>query len=400
MSSSESEDDCYGNTAARLQKLKNHYQEDLIDSTNLLNDSQTLEIDEILKKNAPVPAKTGKRSRKKADNVPTTSTSAPVNENAMSETTARKRRATRSKANPDTSLTLTVEDTPPPTPPVPKRGRRGAAATVNNTRGRRRGRQSIQSTLDSIFQDILSPSPPRGRGRGRRSGGRGRRGCFSSMSSSIPIFSVGNTYDYPDESENQQLFSAPKNADKDDVLVIEDENDEIEENEELSVKVFWQSSDIFKFSIRKFQKLAQIFDYFAKKENVSHDNLLFTYNDKILRVDNTPESINYNIGKFIDGGIVNKSVSSLTAVTKTNDCKTVKNGMKIKFQSQNVKKPFETTVGLDDRLSVAMMKCAEHLEIPLDRLKFVFDGDTLSSKSTARELEFEGGECIDVKILS
>ncbi|XP_046974922.1 uncharacterized protein CG4449 [Vanessa cardui] len=244
----------------------------------------------------------------------------------------------------------------------------------------------------------VSRSSPRSQGTGR-SRGKGRRGSARTSrgrknqpsAEQIPIFSIGNTEEYPDELEDVTLFSSKPNT-KEIVL------DEVvtEENEELSVKVYWQSIDIYKFQIRKFQKFTQIFEHFAKKENVTIDKLLFTYNDIILKPDHTPDSIDYNIAKFIDGGIVNNSITTLA--TKT--LKKNSSGIKIKFQYSKSKRPFEVYMERDDKLTLALTQCAEHLEVPLRKLKFEFDGDSITGSETLRDLDMEGDECIDVKIIS
>lgn len=187
----------------------------------------------------------------------------------------------------------------------------------------------------------------------------------------IPTFSVGNTDDYPDDCDNQVLFS--NKATTADVVIIDDENSE--ENEELNVKVYWTSSEYHKFSIRRFQKISKIFDYFAKKENIDHDKLLFRLNGKFLTPNDTPDSIGYTISKIIDGGIVERGVSGL--ITRTDR---VTSGMKLKFQCETLKKPFEFVIKPDEKFSLIMLKVAEYLEKPLKKLKFEFDGDSISGK--------------------
>ena len=51
------------------------------------------------------------------------------------------------------------------------------------------------------------------------------------------------------------------------------------------------------------------------------------------------------------------------------------------------------------KLSIAMMKFSEEVELPLNRLKFFFDGDLVDAESTPNSLELEGGECLDVHVL-
>lgn len=366
MDSSDSEDDCYGNIAQKLQRMKNKYTEDRIESTNLLNDSA--EIDEIVKQAGKTTAEnsksslTRKKSNESSDHDDADSLSL---ESILAMSSKRVTRCVAKRAGTEVSI---------PDNSAPKRSnkrQKKSEPSVPETSGTNSDSNTDAVTSNST-ENQQNNSQTRGRGRGR---GRGRRGRTSRQSVinnfwNIPTYSVGNTDEYPDQSDSQQLFGNKKSNKE--VIIVED-NEALDENEELSVKVYWQSSEFFKFTIRKFQKLKQIFDYFSTKENVSNDKLLFTFNDRILKPDDSPDSIGYSIAKFIDGGIVNQNVSELVKNNKEDQ-----NGIKLKFQCQNVKKPFETMISFDETLSVAMMKCAEHFETSIDKLKFHFDGDLIS----------------------
>ncbi|KAJ2939314.1 hypothetical protein O0L34_g13411 [Tuta absoluta] len=433
--SSDSEDDFYDNVTERLQKEKDKFQfpkQEIPEiEESLFDDSGAL--DEIVKNNKLPPIKKRKTASKEPEETPECSVNDLPDvsvDNAAKTTT---KRVTRSRAKASSTAVSTGATLPPTRAKRRKNNTpsktslaEDAASALNIPEASGNAVAACQSAPSIPVADPETPGRSRGRGRGRgRRRGRGRgtpnsRRYLNSWGNhnviasfldammtepiaqrptwdpSIPTYSVGNTMEYPDQSYQQPLFSNTSKPKTDDnVVVLEDEIPD-EDNEELSVKVYWQSSEFFKFTIRKYQKLTQLFDYFSKKENVTHDKLLFTYNEKILKPDDSPDSIEYSIVKFIDGGIVTQDVTKLLA--RNNDG--IKGGIKIKFQCQNVKKPFEVTVRPDDKLSYAMTQCSEHLQKPLDKLKFEFDGDSITGKATARELEFEGGECIDVKILS
>ncbi|XP_014356765.2 uncharacterized protein LOC106709471 [Papilio machaon] len=365
ISSSDSEEDCYSNAALKLEKLKNAYKDDKLDNSSLLNESSDIEV--------VTEGKLNKQAANSFKNLTNDEEQDDLElEKILSYSTRRQTRSSTRRKHSD-PIIKEVQDT-----------------SVNNkkTVTTRKRKQSLNNTT------VVTPNrstPNRGRKRGRGRGGRGRN---SNMSNSIPIFSVGNTLEYEDPLEGQRLFSNANNSNN---VILLDDSDVLDENEELSVKVYWRSSDYYPFKIRKFQKLTPIFKYFAQKENVSENNLLFMYNDRILKMDDTPDSIKYNIAKFIDGGVINRDVTKLV-----ND-KTMDNynkGIQIKFQCQNTKKPLEVMVQPNNKLSLAMIKCAEHLEVPLNKLKFVFDGDFITGTMTPEEMELEGGECIDVKIIS
>ncbi|CAG5053253.1 unnamed protein product [Parnassius apollo] len=375
ISSSDSEDDCYSNVAQKLEKLKGKYQDDKIESTNLLDDSTDTKDRKNSLERKSEDSVDSIYDVLKEDGVPDIELEKLLRAHSKRVTRSSKRKSMSSSFNLDElsvsreqNVTIDISDSVP--------GRGSKRKTNKNT------------TASVVHRSPRGSSRGRGRGRSRRTtNGRGR------ISSAYPIYSIGNTDEYPDQSEEQTLFS--NNITHNDVIQL-DNSDILDENEELSVKVYWQSSEIFKFTLRKFQKLTTIFRHFAEKEKVNQDKLLFTYNDQILKPDDTPDSINYNIGKFIDGGIINQDVTKLLK----NKNKKGTSGLQIKFQCQNLKKPFELTIQPNDKFSLAMTKCAEHLEKPLNKLKFEFDGDSITGTMTASELELEGGECIDVKIIS
>ncbi|XP_045784347.1 uncharacterized protein CG4449-like [Maniola jurtina] len=287
-----------------------------------------------------------------------------------------------------------------------------SALLTSRGRGRkRRAAYSPNSSVEEVLERLLTGNvtrrgSPWGRGRGRVGGRGGMRQPIMdrplvlpniNMIPSYPTYSFGNTDGYYDKSNDVPLFSKPTSTPTnvtDDVVMLDSEETDAEDNEPLSVKVIWRSWEISKFMIRKYQKLTQIFDHFAQKENVGKDKLLFTYNNKILTCDDTPASIVYNIAKFIDGGIVSQSLRNIVHE------KTKVNGIQIKFQCQNSKKPIEITIGKDDKVSLAMTQCAERLEVPLNKLKFEFDGDIVVGTNTPQQMGLENGDCIDVIILS
>lgn len=434
--SSDSEDDCYGNIAQKLNSIKSKYTEDKIKTTNILGDSSTNAVSSISSQNAEKPvvidlvnASTGptgdcnstfnsldgddnildqiiasnakKKGRKSKTIISDISTSNILPERASRRKRGRPSTTDLTTTNVSQNISINNTNTTAKTPNLTVNDSvlsDSSVSAVNSTRGRRgakRGRRSrgavatsprtaqppVTSTSvtapskTSTNTTVNSPSAgsktnttlnttlnsTRGSGRCRRGRGttprrpRQRRrnyGWFSSRrndpfnpftsedddiaanssvaallnaiasagrppnanTSSYPTYSVGNTYEYPDESHGQQLFQN-KPAPSKDVEIIENDEDTEIDNEELSVKVYWQNLEYVKFNIRKYQKLSQIFDHFAQRENVTHDKLFFTYNDKILKSTDSPDSIGYSIAKFIDGGIIKQNVSQLVKDT-------------------------------------------------------------------------------------
>lgn len=396
---SDSDDNIFGNAAAKLAKLKSLYTEDKIESVDLFQDNTT-DVKEakgtnetVTPINPPVPAEKPKRPRKtkkkEEEKVEFTFESLddfdselpavvpqPPNTTTTEAPTGRSKRAKANKAP-------TLRDLPA-IRVIPKQKKKGPV---------RRGNRDIHMWYNRSFpnrstcpwddDDMLPLGAP-----------------IASTSSLLlppqyhhqndspsggPIL-IGER-DYQDNSHNVKIFDKAPKATNDVADVIEDE-------EELSVKVYWQSWEIYKFTIRTHQQIKQIFEHFAKKENVEMNKLLFMYNDKILSPTDTPSSFNYNIAKVIDGGIVNE------AVTYENKNKQKKpTDIKVKFQTQNSKKAFEVSIDKNELLCSAMILFSESIDKPMKQLKFYFDGDIIQGNQTLKQLDFEGGECIDVKFV-
>lgn len=382
--SSDSEDDSFLNIARKLSGLT---------KTNVIADLEPEYDNEHQKASTSPPTK--KRNKKQ-----------------LPGKTVTRRKSTDSDSNSSIDLEKFRSEFPPLVAKRKTRNTRASRGTKRQTAQdspdladtqaclpkRRRKNNASTSTAISINSDASEPEvsnePPVNRRRGR--GGRGRgsrrgrargRGRNSSrdlnsdntpnildiLRSLIPTYSVGNTDEYPDQSDNVQLFGSRKQN----VPVEEEENDTSDFNEEVAVIVKWQSTEYYRFQLRQHQKITSIFNHFAKEQNVDHDKLLFTYKDAILKPEDTPDSIDYSVAKCIEGGIVNQSVSHSLS---SNSAADVKNGVKLKFQCQNEKKPFEIHVNPHDTLSSAMVKCAEHFEKPIGRLRFEFDGDNISGR--------------------
>ncbi|KAI8441616.1 hypothetical protein MSG28_015181 [Choristoneura fumiferana] len=380
MSSSDSEDDSFLNIARKLSDLKKTIRIDDLDTIELDTKHQTTATSPPTKKrkNKQSPAK--KVSRQKSTD---SGSSGSIDlekfrsEFPPLELPKRKTRNTRGTKRKSAQNSPNLADSQVC---LPRRRKKNNASSSTET----------SSNIDANGTDVLNEPPERrGRGRGRgRARGRGRNNSSSNsnttdppnildiLRSMIPTFSVGNTDEYPDQSDSVQLFGSRK---ENVPVQEEEEEDTIDDNEKVSVKVIWQSTDYYKFEIRQYQKITTIFEHFSKEQK------------KTL-----PTVLDYRVSKFIEGGIVNQSVTHSTSTAATG----VKNGIKLKFQCQNVKKPFEIYVKPDDKLSSAMLQCAEHFEKTMDKLRFEFDGDVISSKQTPNDLELEGGECIDVKVIS
>lgn len=170
----------------------------------------------------------------------------------------------------------------------------------------------------------------------------------------------------------------------------EESNDVDDINFEVTVKVWWKSQYIEKFTIRRFEKIDVIFKHFAKTENVPEDRLLFTIQERILTQSDTPDSLNVNAASIIEGGVLSEEKQVTTTLKSAHADK-----VELKVQMKDRKHPLKIYLRLTDTMNILMYKCAEELKVPSSTLKFYFDGDLIKPNDTAESLQLEGGECID-----
>ena len=73
--------------------------------------------------------------------------------------------------------------------------------------------------------------------------------------------------------------------------------------------------------------------------------------------------------------------------------------IELKVQRKGFKEPLIIRFVKTEKMKIFMLKCAESLELPIEKLKFTFDGETINTSDTPSDLDLEGGECIDLHIL-
>lgn len=73
--------------------------------------------------------------------------------------------------------------------------------------------------------------------------------------------------------------------------------------------------------------------------------------------------------------------------------------IELKIQSAIWKKPLMLRIEPKQPMKILVILCAEELKCPPNTLQFKFDGELLDMNATAEDLEFEGGEVLDLRIL-
>lgn len=72
----------------------------------------------------------------------------------------------------------------------------------------------------------------------------------------------------------------------------------------------------------------------------------------------------------------------------------------LRVQNSDRKGSVNISLGLKETMSVLMHKYAEEKQLNMKKLQFWFDGEVLNPRSTPNSLDMEGGECIDVYMVT
>lgn len=199
---------------------------------------------------------------------------------------------------------------------------------------------------------------------------------------------------------SNEIVALDKKA-EDIILIEEDEDEEEEEDEdvnfEVSVKILWKSRTVRKFTLRKFQKFSKIFEHFMKEENVSSDKIILTLKGRKVKSTDSPESLNLKVYDIIDGGVLSAVSNNFNSSIQENEVDD-DNMVAVKFQDNN-KKIVKLKLRKTDKMKIVMIKYAEQIEVPVDKIKFLFDGDVLDPAETPTTLGIDNEEIIDVKFL-
>lgn len=160
----------------------------------------------------------------------------------------------------------------------------------------------------------------------------------------------------------------------------------------MALKIIWDGK-LEKFNIRRHQKIGIVMNIIAEREKSNPKDVLFTFNDRILKADETPASLDYKITDFIHGRIFQTADSGASASSKR---VLGPNDIEIKIQSDKFKKPLIIIVNKNESFKVATIKCAEEIGVKPETIQFKFDGDIINLKQTPEDLDMDGGEVIDL----
>ncbi|XP_066990955.2 DNA repair protein Rad60 [Anabrus simplex] len=198
------------------------------------------------------------------------------------------------------------------------------------------------------------------------------------------------------DSEDDEVMLDTKTLDNVSLSGVKcsDANSEAD-NSEVRVKVWWRFLKMHFFNVRKYQKLTMIFEHFSKLENVPQECIWLTVRDSVnVKPTDTPDSLKLGVADIIEGGITSQKTELPTVPVPESPAE--ENSLEFKLLFKDRKKPLLLRIKNDQNMKLLMIKCAEELELPLDSLKFAFDGEPLDPSATPSDLDMEGGECIEV----
>jgi uncharacterized protein YehS (DUF1456 family) len=137
----------------------------------------------------------------------------------------------------------------------------------------------------------------------------------------------------------------------------------------------------------------------AEIENTSPELVVLTLDDRIIQSSDTPDSIGYTISKFLSGRIVTKQIPGNSSPPKGAKKKKNANIIKIKIQIESRKKPLMLDVEKTQPMKMAFIKLSEELKCGPEQIRLRFDGEKVELSSTPEDLDFEGGEILDCRIV-
>ncbi|KAJ4445629.1 hypothetical protein ANN_12311 [Periplaneta americana] len=152
-------------------------------------------------------------------------------------------------------------------------------------------------------------------------------------------------------------------------------------------------NNIFLF---QYQKMAHLFEHYSELEGVPQNQILLMLNDVQIYPHDTPDSLKLTVASVVEGGVM--SYVDTKTTSNTEEPALSEDEIELKFQRKGCKEPFALRIRKTNKMRVLMLKCAEHLEVPIEKLKFSFDGESLNANDTPEDLDLEGGECIDLYV--
>ena len=151
-----------------------------------------------------------------------------------------------------------------------------------------------------------------------------------------------------------------------------------------------------RFQLNRNEKFQEIFNELAKKHSVNADSLSLSFTDtqknfQTLKPMDTPSSVNLSVADIIDCVVVQST-------TQDESFENSDNIVSIKVQGSDSKSVKLFKVLKNGPLGKMMQQYADFRQVPLSKLKFSFDGETMTSEQSPDDLDMDDENVVDVQI--
>ncbi|XP_063986639.1 uncharacterized protein LOC135167405 [Diachasmimorpha longicaudata] len=163
----------------------------------------------------------------------------------------------------------------------------------------------------------------------------------------------------------------------------------------MDVNIRWKSNKIEKVQLNKHEPLIKIFQKFANQENIPINRIIVTHQDVLVNLTDTPASLKLSIIDILEGGVISAKLSKSRETPEEDD----EDVCRIKAQV-SAKKFVTYKLRKDESFKKLREHCSKELKIPVEKIKFYFDGDQVEDPDTPDILDLDDEACIDVKILT
>jgi len=169
----------------------------------------------------------------------------------------------------------------------------------------------------------------------------------------------------------------------------EEEEEEVAKEDNFKVKVMWKGK-VERVTVGWSERMGRVMDRVAGMVGVASSSLLLYRGDELLGREETVGGLGLSVASVLQGRV-------RVAV----EGETPQGGIELRLQTKDRRsQAVLITIFPTEQMKVVMDKYIQKSGIGREKVKFFFDGEELEENQTAEELEMEGGECIDVHIVS
>ncbi|KAL4229454.1 protein tag [Mactra antiquata] len=246
-----------------------------------------------------------------------------------------------------------------------------------------------QDNLSEIINTLAPSSPPpppppkqnnKRKGRStkaaqKRSGGRSTR-ALTKRNQELEAKVIQARENY------MELLESPNTSQ--DICVIDDD---------VTVRISIHGQ-IQRFTVSCDHPFEEIISMIASKENVQDSQVILVHNDKTLKSNDTPSSVQLHTADILEC-YINATLDD--SFTPDSSSQNDPNVIELVVQSQSSKRRELINAHLEKPLSYVIDEYAKRMKSDACNIQLYFDGELVSPKSTPQSLDIEDGDVLDVK---